>query len=216
MSTTSYRIGAAAAAVVIVLTGSQASAAPAAGGAGTRVPVPEFRPGPTARVTGSADVRLTYWPDSDVRTFTFDAVGRPYSRPMPDLPGGLPTDASGTVRIAHRVAEQDVTVRMVARVDCLATGPGVAVLTAVVTEADELARDELGRRLGFSVYDAGRHGGPDRVGFSWSVVNAEQDEDGTWGRADVGTCLGPGPFAPVVRGDYTVRHQDLLPAPTGG
>ncbi|MDG4785919.1 hypothetical protein O7626_08260 [Micromonospora sp. WMMD1102] len=206
MGTTSYRIGAAAAAVAIVLTGSQASAAP----------VPEFRPEPAARVTGSADVRLTYWPDSDVRTFTFDAVGRPYSRPMPDLPEGLPTDASGTVRIAHRVAEVDVTVRMVARVDCLATGPGVAVLTAVVTEADEPAQDEIGRRLGFSVYDAGRHGGPDRVGFSWSVVNAEQDENGTWGPADAGTCMGPGPFAPVVRGDYTVRHQDLPPVPSGG
>ncbi|MEE6312032.1 hypothetical protein V1634_35005 [Plantactinospora veratri] len=203
MRTTGRRIAVAAAAAAIVATGTGASAAPAS------------PPGPVARVTGSAEIRLPYWPDSDVRSFTFDAVGTPYSRPMPGAPEGLPTDATGTVRISHRVAEAGVTIRIAARVDCLATGPGVATLTAVVTEADEPVRDWVGKRLGFSVYDAGRHG-TDRMGFSWSVVNGEQDENGEWVEAGVGTCMGPGPFAPVTRGDYTVRHQDLLPVPTGG
>ncbi|GIG86888.1 hypothetical protein [Plantactinospora endophytica] len=202
MKTSVHRVGAAAAAVAILVSGSAASAAPV------------DRAGPAARVTGSADVRLTYWPDRDVRTFTFDAVSRPYSRPMPGAPDGLPTDATGTVRIAHQVAGEGVTVRFAATVDCLATGPGVATLTAVVTEADAPVEEWVGKRLGFSVYDAGRHG-TDRMGFSWSVVNAEQDESGEWGEAGVGTCMGPGPFAPVTRGDYTVRHQDLTVPPAG-
>jgi hypothetical protein len=205
MKATVYRVGAAAAAVGMLFSASVASAAPAS------------RPGPVARVTGTADVRLTYWPDNDVRTFTFDATAAPYSRPIPDggpeVAQGLPTDAVGTVRISHLVAEAGITVRMVARVDCLATGPGIATLTAVVTEADEIAQDEIGKRLGFSVYDAGRHGG-DRMGFSWSVVNADQNEAGGWIAGRAGTCMAPGPFAPVTRGDYTVRHQDLLPVPT--
>ncbi|MBE1488154.1 hypothetical protein [Plantactinospora soyae] len=201
MKATVYRIGAAAVAAGMVLSGSVASAAPAS------------RPGPLARVTGSAEVRLTYWPDSDVRAFTFDATAAPYSRPFPGAPDGLPTDAVGTVRISHLVADAGITVRMVARVDCLATGPGVATLTAVVTEADEPAQEQVGKRLGFSVSDTGRRG-TDRVGFSWSVVNADQNEAGEWGEGRIGTCMGPGPFAPVTRGDYTVRHQDLTPVPT--
>ncbi|MGX7670992.1 hypothetical protein [Plantactinospora sp. DSM 117369] len=118
------------------------------------------------------------------------------------------------MRISHRVAEAGITVGMAARVDCLVTGPGVATLTAVVTQADEPVADWVGKRLGFSVYDADRHG-TDRMGFSWSVVNGEQNESGEWVEAGVGTCMGPGPFAPVTRGDYTVRHQDLLPPPVG-
>jgi hypothetical protein len=205
MKATMYRVGAAASAVGIVLSASVASAAP------------DSRPGPVARVTGSAEVRLPYWPDNDVRTFTFDATAAPYSRPIPDggpaVAEGLPTDAIGTVHISHRVADNGMTVRMVARVDCLATGPGIAALTAVVTEADEVVRDQIGKRLGFSVYDAGRRGA-DRMGFSWDVVNADQNDTGKWVEGRAGTCMGPGPFAPVTRGDYTVRHQDLLPVPS--
>jgi hypothetical protein len=167
-----------------------------------------------AGVQGSAQIRLTYSPDDDIRTFTFDAQAVPYSRPVPDAgaPHGLPTDARGTVRVSHWLAKENVTVRFEAAVDCLATSPGNAALTAVVTRADEPVKDWVGKRLGFSVHDAGKGGG-DRVGFSWSVVNGEQNDKGEWQEAKVGTCMAPAAYAPVTKGDYTVRHADLLPSP---
>lgn len=180
---------------------------------GEAVAASSTRPANVARVSGSADVRLTFSPDQDVRSFTFDAVSRPYSRPFPQAPSGLPTDATGTVRISHRVAETGETVRLSARVDCLATAPHTVTLTAVVTEADEPVRDWIGQRLGLSVYDSGDRRIPDRVGFSWAVVNGEQDENGDWQMASVGTCMGPAAFAPVTRGGYSVRHAELLPPP---
>jgi hypothetical protein len=167
----------------------------------------------TASVTGSAQVRLTYWPDQDVRTFTFDARATPYSRPLPGADGGLPTDAKGTVKISHWVARDDVTVRMEGRVDCLVTSPGVATLTAVITRADAPIADRVGQRLGFSVYDGRDRRGEARVGFSWSVVNGDQNEAGEWGPGRAGTCMAPAPYAPVTKGGYTVRHADLPPEP---
>ena len=174
------------------------------------------RPAP-ASVTGSAQIRLTFAPDDDVRTFGFDAHARPYSRPLPGLPSGLPTDAYGTVTISHRVAADGTTVRMEAQVDCLATAPGTATLTAIVTRADGPVRDHIGKRLGLSVYDGGRDGAGhsrDRVGFSWAVVNGVQDDTGEWAEGKVGTCMGPAPYAPVTAGGYTVRHADLPAPPT--
>ncbi|TDE30916.1 hypothetical protein [Actinomadura sp. 6K520] len=164
----------------------------------------------SARVSGSAQIRLTYWPDQDVRTFTFDARAVPYSSPKPGAPDGLPTDAEGTVKISHHSPAEGWTVRSRARVDCVVTSPGNATLTAVVTHADEPIKDQIGKRLGFSVHD-GRH---DRMGFSWSVVNGDQDEEGAWGEGRAGTCMGPAAFAPVTKGDYVVRHAELLPFPS--
>ncbi|MEU8800432.1 hypothetical protein [Spirillospora sp. NPDC048819] len=169
----------------------------------------------TARVSGSAQIRLTYWPDQDVRAFTFNAHAVPYSAPKPGLPNGLPTDARGIVKISHYSPEAGSTVRSEARVDCLATSPGNATLTAVVTKADEQIKDWIGRRFGFTVHDGGPGGGHDRMGFSWSVVNSDQNEEGAWGQGKVGTCMGPAAFAPVVKGDYNVRHADLPPVPQG-
>ncbi|XRQ05805.1 hypothetical protein ACN3XK_56100 [Actinomadura welshii] len=164
----------------------------------------------TARVSGSAQIRLTYWPDRDVRSFTFSARAVPYSTPRTGAPDGLPTDARGTVKISHHSPEGGWTVRSEARVDCLVTSPGNATLTAVVTKADEPIKDQIGKRLGFSVHDGGRR---DRMGFSWSVVNGDQDEEGTWQQGRVGTCMGPAAFAPVTKGNYVVKHADLLPVP---
>ncbi|MCZ7438755.1 hypothetical protein O7598_20250 [Micromonospora sp. WMMC241] len=167
-----------------------------------------------ARVTGSAEFVLPYGQDDDVRSFAFDVRSVPYSRPIP-LPGGeqgSPADATGTVRVAHRLAAQNVTVRFEAAVDCMITSPGHATLTAVVTRADEVAKDFLGKRVGFSVQDGGR--GRDRVGFTWSA-SADQDETGQWGPSRIGTCLAPAAFATVTRGDYRVRHAELTAPPSG-
>ncbi|WP_406083742.1 hypothetical protein OHA01_03335 [Micromonospora zamorensis] len=167
-----------------------------------------------AQVTGSAEFVLPYGQDSDMRSFAFDARSVPYSRPIP-LPGGekgSPADATGTVRVAHWLATENITVRFEAAVDCMITSPGHATVTAVVIRADEKASDFLGQRVGFSVQDGGR--GRDRVGFTWSA-SADQNEAGQWGPARVGTCLAPAAFATVTRGDYTVRHAELTAPPEG-
>ncbi|TDC81641.1 hypothetical protein E1285_32255 [Actinomadura sp. 7K507] len=169
----------------------------------------------TARVSGSAEIRLTYWPDQDIRAFTFNAKAVPYSAPKPGAPDGLPTDARGIVKIYHHSPGEGWTVRSEAKVDCLLTSPGNATLTAVVTKADEPIKDQIGKRLGFSVHDGGPGGRHDRMGFSWSVANGVENGEGGWEEGKVGTCMGPAAFAPVTKGAYNVRHADLLPAPTG-
>ncbi|TCC24664.1 hypothetical protein [Kribbella speibonae] len=164
-----------------------------------------------ARVSGAADFMLPFHPDDDVRHFAFDATATPYTRPISGAPQGLPTDARGTVEISHYVAALKQTVRAEGTVDCLVTAPGTATLTAKITRADELIRDWVGKRLGFSVQDNGRH---DRVGLSWTVVNLNQKPSGEWEESSLGTCMAPAPFAPVTKGDYKVRHVELPQAPT--
>lgn len=176
---------------------------------------PAAEPG-RASVRGAADFRMTFAPDKDVRHFEFDARATPYTRPFPGAPHGLPSDAAGTVKVSHYLARQNITVRFEAAVDCMITSPGYAALTAKVVRADAPVRDWLGKRLGFSVQDAGRDTpghARDRVGLSWVVGNADEDESGNVIEGRVGTCQAPAPFAPVTRGGYTVRHADLAPPP---
>lgn len=181
--------------------GASAVAAPDGGAAGPRA----------ASVTGSADFVIPFLPDNDVRSFTFDAHGVPYSKPAPNVPTGLPTDARGTVRVSHQVTDQNLTVWWEADVDCLVTDPRGASLTAVITRAHPILQDLIGRRAGFSVYDGP---GRDRVGLSWTTVNLITNDKGEYVENQVvGTCMAPAAFAPVVRGGYTVRHADLLPPP---
>ncbi|MBQ0990963.1 hypothetical protein KBX08_12800 [Micromonospora sp. H61] len=165
-----------------------------------------------ARVTGSAEFVLPYGQDGDVQAFTFDARSAPYSRPLPIPRGenGTPADAAGTVRVSHWLAAADITVRWEASVDCMITSPGHATLTGIVTRADQMANDLVGKRVGFSVQDGGRGG--DRVGFTWSA-SMDQDEEGQWGPARIGTCLAPAAFATVTRGSFTVRHAELTAPP---
>ncbi|MEU4531233.1 hypothetical protein AB0F49_23710 [Micromonospora ureilytica] len=168
-----------------------------------------------ARVTGSAEFVLPFGQDDDVQSFAFDARAAPYSRPLPIPRGanGSPADATGTVRVAHWLAAADLTVRWEASVDCMITSPGHATLTGIVTRADQMADELIGKRVGFSVQDGGRHG--DRVGFTWSA-SMDQDEAGQWGPARIGTCLAPAAFATVSRGDLTVRHAELTAPPEAG
>ncbi|MFP3992422.1 hypothetical protein U9R90_34135 [Streptomyces sp. E11-3] len=164
-----------------------------------------------ARVHGSGRIAYVYSPDDDIR-FTLDARAVPFSQPLPGLPGGLPTDARGTVKFSHHVAETGVTVAAEARVDCLVTGGRTATLTAVITKSDV---SEVGKRLGISVYE-GRGGEPDRLGFSWGVANTEPestDDNGQVVQPNVGTCMAPAPFAPVTKGGFDVRHAELPPLP---
>jgi hypothetical protein len=96
------------------------------------------------------------------------------------------------------------------RTDCLVTGGGTATLTAVVVESNV---SEPGQRFGLSI-QRGRGGEPDRLGFGWDIVNFEpratDDQDV---ELPTGTCMAPAPFAPVVKGGFTVKHADLPPLP---
>ncbi|MCY0953185.1 hypothetical protein [Streptomyces sp. H27-S2] len=169
-----------------------------------------------ANVSGSAEFVLPYYPDDDVRSFRFDAQAAPYSRPLPGIPWGLPTDARGTATVSHYSAKENVTYTFEGRVDCLVTGPSHATLTAVITKVSAGGpADYVGKRLGFSVYDGGKDKGHsrDRVGFSWNGVNLLPSGDAVPEEAVVGTCMAPAAYAPVTKGGYTVRHAELLPRP---
>ncbi|WP_326597029.1 hypothetical protein [Streptomyces sp. NBC_01803] len=151
-------------------------------------------------MTGSGAFRLPFELDGDVRSFAFDAHAAPYSRPVPGFPEGLPTDAVGRVETFHWFAEDGTAQTARGDVDCLVTGPRTATLTAVIAEGPD---EWVGRRLGFSVYDG--PGGRDRVGLSWGVGNLLDGGE----EAEVGTCMAPAPFAPVVRGGFNVAHAEL-------
>ncbi|WP_406096657.1 hypothetical protein [Kitasatospora purpeofusca] len=166
-----------------------------------------------ASVSGKARVSYAFSPDDEI-WFTVDARAKPYSRPLPGTkaPDGLPTDAVGTIRYSHRVAATGAVYSAEAAVDCLSTGGPVATLTAVVTTSDIGNANE---RIGLSVYQgSGRDG--DRLGFSWGVANLDMGPDQQPYQPVVGTCMAPAPFAPVVRGGFTVHHVELEAPKTPG
>lgn len=116
-------------------------------GATTAFGSPRDRPA-QASVTGSAVFRLPYLQDADIRSLTFDSYAVPFSRPIPGVPGGLPTDARGTVKISHYSAQRDITYTAEGAVDCLVTAPGSASLTAVITKVSAGGRTGWGSGWG--------------------------------------------------------------------
>ncbi|MET7971428.1 hypothetical protein [Micromonospora sp. NPDC005305] len=175
-----------------------------------------------ASVVGAADVRLTYQDDDDIRSFAFTAHATPYTRgPIPTADGqslpGAPNDATGTVKITHYAAQWNMTFTAEGQVDSMVTAPGYATLTAVITTVSPGGPDYwIGKRFGFSVYDAGKdkpRRSRDRVGFSWEFMNMTRNDAGDWTESEIGTSMAPAPFAPVVNGGYTITHADLPPIP---
>ncbi|MFC8592926.1 hypothetical protein [Streptomyces atroolivaceus] len=164
-------------------------------------------PARTASVHGKARISYVESIDHDIR-FTVHAEQMPFTRPLPpQLPHGLPTDARGTLKISHTVPG-GATGWAEARVDCLVTSGRTATLTAVVTKSHD---DENGARLGISVQQ-GAEGEPDRLGFSWGVVNVAPehvDEDGLLMTPQVGTCMAPAPFTTVIKGGFKVVHAEI-------
>ncbi|WP_026415749.1 hypothetical protein [Actinomadura oligospora] len=204
------------AAVAVATTASAASAATSH--------EPSARRAGAASVVGAAEIRRTYQRDDDVRAFTIDAHAAPYTRPLPGPNGqpglpGSPNDAAGTVTVSHTsvVQGKKVTFRARGTVDSLVTAPGYASLTAVFTWTSPGGPPWVGKRLGFSVYDAGKDApgrSRDRLGYSWEFVNLTKGADGSWSdETPVGTAMAPAPFAPVTRGGFTVTHADLPPVP---
>ncbi len=166
------------------------------------------RPARPASVSGSARISYVFSPEDEI-WFTVDAQAAPYTHRYPGTKAanGLPTDARGTVRYSHRDAASGKVYSAEADVDCLSTGGPVATLTAVVSASETGNAKE---RIGLSIYQGtGREGG--RVGFSWGVANLDVGEDGKPYQPVVGTCMAPAPFAPVLRGGFTVHHTELAP-----
>ncbi|MEU8921972.1 hypothetical protein AB0D10_13700 [Kitasatospora sp. NPDC048545] len=180
-----------------------ADAPPAGAASGRQDGVPSARP---AGVSGTARISYALAPDDEI-WFTVNARAAPYTRRFPGTGAaeGLPTDAGGTVRFSHQVAATGKVYSAEARVDCLSTGGPVATLTAVVTTSDV---GNVGERIGLSVYQGTGHG-DGRLGFSWGVANMDVGADGKPYQPVVGTCMAPAPFAPVLRGGFTVHHTEL-------
>jgi hypothetical protein len=122
----------------------------------------------------------------------------------------LPTHAKGTVTVKHYSPARDSTGWSTAKVDCLVTGGGIATLTAVVEKSNVW---EPGKRFGLSI-GQGRGSDPDHLGFGWDIVNLEpRATEAKDVEAPTGTCMAPAPFAPVIKGGFTVKHTELPPLP---
>ncbi|MGR4881876.1 hypothetical protein ACIPUC_21125 [Streptomyces sp. LARHCF249] len=190
--------GAAAALVATLIGAAPAPAAPAA--------APKL-----ASVHGAGTVVFPYAPREDDIRFTVDAESAPWSRPLPSkgLEQGLPTDARGRVTVYHHMPAGNFTAVAEAEVDCMVTGGRTATVTAVVKTSNV---GWEGKRIGISVQD-GERGGPDRVGFSWGIVNVDVKPDGSVAEPVVGTCMAPAPFTEVTKGGFKVTPAPLAPRP---
>ncbi|MFD7624987.1 hypothetical protein ACFV7Q_02875 [Streptomyces sp. NPDC059851] len=162
----------------------------------------------TAAVHGAAQVLFPYAPEDDVIRFSVDAEAAPYTRPFTvegKPQAGMPVDAKGKVTVHHERSDDGSVGTSEAEVDCLMTGDGVATLTAIVTKSNV---GTVGNRIGISVQD-GRHGAPDRLGFSWGTANLDPGRDPILAR--VGTCMAPAPFTTVTGGGFKVTSAPLPP-----
>ncbi|MFI0259752.1 hypothetical protein ACH4OW_12055 [Streptomyces sp. NPDC017056] len=145
-----------------------------------------------ASLTGAAKM---YREDGQRVHFSFDAHGF-----GPEEAGGT---SRGTFRFSHFTADGKEGAHFEGRIDCLITGGPVATATGVITRSDHPDGRVVGKRVGFTVYDNGRH---DRLGYSWAGSSIPE--------MTVPKCLSAAPYETVETGDFTVRHV-MPPVPTG-
>ncbi|MFG3252360.1 hypothetical protein [Streptomyces sp. NPDC048172] len=141
-----------------------------------------------ARLVGAAKL---FREDGQRVRFSFDARGFGWN----ELPDGKGT-SRGTFRFSHYTPDGKDGAFAEGRIDCLETGGPVATATGVITRTD--LKGAKGKRVGFTVYDNGRH---DRVGYSWG------GGDGDLRTMEVEPCLSAAPYETVEKGDFTVHHK---------
>ncbi|MFF8603433.1 Repetin [Streptomyces sp. NPDC015232] len=166
---------AAVAAALLITAGAAGSATAAGDGRGAHREA--------AALTGTAKL---YRPAGDDITFSFDAHLAAKDNRNPEA-------ATGTFRFSHYKDGRGGYA--VAKVDCLATGGAVAVVTGRVVQTD--VKEFEGVRVGVSVHDLGKR---DRLGYSWLTQDPEA--------GDVPKCQTAPPFEKVRSG---TGDFDVLP-----
>ncbi|WP_030672122.1 hypothetical protein [Streptomyces rimosus] len=142
-------------------------------------------------LTGSAT--MDRGKNGDRVSFSFDAHGF--------APTNVRGTSRGTFRFSHHSADGKRGATFEGRIDCLLTGGPIATATGIITRSDHHDRRVIGKRVGFTVYDNGKH---DRVGYSWAVD--------TIPTMNVPQCLSAAPYETAKSGDFTVQHV-LPPTP---
>ncbi|MEW1753665.1 hypothetical protein ACIQU1_31895 [Streptomyces angustmyceticus] len=171
------------------------AAAASAGGAGlSGVVAAKSAAAVESGLTGSAT--MDRGADGERVAFSFDAHGF--------APVGAGGTSRGSFRFSHYSHDGTRGATFAGRIDCLLTGGPVATASGIITRSDHPDRRIVGKRVGFTVYDDGRH---DRVGYSWAVDEIP--------RMKVPACLSAAPYETVKSGDFRVRHV-LPPLPGEG
>ena len=135
-----------------------------------------------AALTGSAKL---YRPAGDDITMSFDAHL---------AKDAWPSEATGTFSFSHYKGEFAAAADV--KVDCLATGGKVAVVTGVITRGEGLLAPAVGKRVGISVHDTGK--GRDRLGYSWMASNNPLKDE-------VPKCTSGAPFERTKEGTGDLR-----------
>ncbi|MBP2580840.1 hypothetical protein J3A78_001318 [Streptomyces sp. PvR006] len=152
------------------------------------------RPAPaTAAVTEAAALTGTaklYRPAGDDITFSFDAH-------LAEKDRQDPMKATGTFRFSHYKGDSGGYAKV--KVDCLATGGKVAVVSGVVVETD--VKEFRKARVGVTVHDTP---GGDRLGYTWMTADPQKDK--------VQPCLSGAPFEKVEKGtgDFKVVPWEFV------
>ncbi|MEV6249171.1 Repetin [Streptomyces sp. NPDC051742] len=140
-----------------------------------------------AALTGTAKL---YRPAGDDITFSFDAHLAEQDRQDP-------MKATGTFRFSHYKGDWGGYAKV--KVDCLATGGKVAVVSGVVVETD--VKEFRKARVGVSVHD---DAAGDRLGYTWMTADPRKDK--------VPPCVSGAPFEKVQEGtgDFRVTPWEFV------
>ncbi|WP_371530308.1 Repetin [Streptomyces sp. NBC_01283] len=180
----------------VVAVGAAFLALAGVAGSATATASAASRPGrEAAALTGTAQLDRR---PGDEATVTLDARLDAEDRNDPGA-------AHGIIKISHSMEHPKFGGSAEARVDCLLTGGKVATVSAVITKADGGLAGAVGKRIGVTVHDQGRH---DRFGYSWAMVGIPNDLPD-----DMPKCVSAAPFDRTRpgSGDLHVRPMDQRP-----
>lgn len=154
----------------------------------------------SASVRGWARLDWFGTPNNDLQV-TVDAHAEYTANSRP-----FPTDAWGTARIYHRFDDENGnpigTAWADLRVDCVTVGGPTATITAMAVRTSPDLASWRDKRIGVSIYNAGRGGGQSRVGLSGVT---EQNEP------LLTPCMAPAATFPTTAGGYRFKETGPVP-----